>query len=44
VTEVALVNLLLNALISLPVWVSISYILYKLITGLIPFLSGGSGT
>jgi hypothetical protein len=44
VTENAMVNVVLNTLISIPIWVSITYILYKLITGLIPFLSGGTGT
>ncbi len=43
VTENATINAVLNTLVSVPLWVSIAYILYRLITGLIPFLSGGSG-
>jgi hypothetical protein len=43
VTENLMVNVVLNSFVSIPVWVSVSYILYRIITGLIPFLSGGGG-
>jgi hypothetical protein len=34
---------LINSVIAFPVWAMIAYLLYKLATGLIPFMSGGSG-
>jgi hypothetical protein len=36
-------GLIMNSIIAFPVWAMIAYLLYKLITGLIPFMSGGSG-
>lgn len=38
-----LMDLLLNSLVSLPVWSSMAYILYRIIAGLIPTASGGGG-
>jgi hypothetical protein len=37
-------DLILNAFVTLPVDISLAYIIYKLIAGLIPTVSGGSGT
>lgn len=34
----------LNMVISIPIWAAIGYIVYKIIAGLIPFVSGGSGS
>jgi len=42
-TGINTLDLLLNALVTIPVWTSIIYITYRIITGLIPFLSGGGG-
>jgi hypothetical protein len=42
-TGMSLLDGVLNSLIGLPLWTAIAYLAYKLITGLIPFLSGGSG-
>lgn len=42
-TGVLLIDIVLNTLISLPLYLSISYILYRVVTGLIPTLSGGGG-
>jgi hypothetical protein len=33
----------MNFIIAIPIWASIAYLVYKLVTGLVPFLSGGSG-
>lgn len=43
VTGNVALDFILNAMISLPIYTSTSYILYRLITGLIPTLSGGGG-
>jgi hypothetical protein len=43
VTGITLLDVILNCLIAIPVWTSIVYILYRIVTGLIPTLSGGSG-
>lgn len=42
-TGLLALDLLLNAVVSIPVWTSVSYIIYRLVTGLIPTLSGGGG-
>lgn len=34
---------ILNYLIAAPIWAMIAYLIFKFITGIIPFLSGGSG-
>jgi len=34
---------ILNAVIALPVWSLIAYLVYKIVAGVIPFLSGGGG-
>jgi len=36
-------GVILNAVIALPVWSLIAYLVYKIVAGLIPFLSGGGG-
>jgi len=42
-TGILALDVVLNTLVSLPVWVSIAYLLYRIVTGLIPTLSGGGG-
>lgn len=42
-TGVFMIDILLNSLISVPTFIASGYILYRLITGLIPTLSGGGG-
>lgn len=42
-TGVLMIDILLNSLISVPTFIASGYILYRLITGLIPTLSGGGG-
>jgi hypothetical protein len=42
-TGVLVIDLLLNSLISVPTYIASGYILYRLITGLIPTVSGGGG-
>jgi hypothetical protein len=36
-------GVIVNSLIAIPLWSLIGYILYKIIAGIIPFISGGSG-
>lgn len=42
-TGETMLDILLNSLISVPTFIASGYILYRLITGLIPTLSGGGG-
>lgn len=36
-------DMILNALISIPLYTSIAYLIYKIVAGLLPFASGGGG-
>jgi len=42
-TGIAILDAVLNSIVSIPLWVAIAYLAYRFITGLIPFLSGGGG-
>jgi len=39
----AMIDVLLNSIVSFPTWTAFAYIAYKLIAGVIPFVSGGGG-
>lgn len=43
-TSDATIDILLNSFVSFPTWASFAYVAYKLITGVIPTLSGGGGS
>jgi len=43
VTGITVLDAVLNSLISIPVWTAIVYIFYRIITGMIPTVSGGGG-
>jgi len=36
-------GIIINACVAIPIWALVAYIVFKLIAGIIPFISGGSG-